>query len=107
MITETWLSALGAPITAALNKQPSLQHFPRNSSNIGGGIGIIYKSTLSIPNIIDHRFSHSKAFTCSAFISEFSDYFYIILDDFNIADNTNIFQTATFLNMYLQLILFN
>ena len=82
VITKTLLSSLDAPITTALNQQPfSFQHLPRNSSNLGDGIGIICKSTLSISKLIDRIFSHSEAFTCSVsrlLQIDYIEYLYIL-----------------------------
>ena len=44
----------------------SFSHVHRsNTHNYGGGIGIIYKSSLRVSPLRDHNSDHSEAFTCS------------------------------------------
>ena len=72
LITETWLSSDVSPIIASLNDKPPyiinkylFKHYPRDSINYSGGIGIPYKSTLIISNIDNHNFVHSEELSCS------------------------------------------
>ena len=65
-ITETWLSPIDTPRIAELNYPPYMFiHHPRDSINPGGGIGIMYKSTLVITNVTKHKFTHSEAISCA------------------------------------------
>ena len=49
-ITETWIMRDDIPLISSLNTGPySFSHLPRrNTHNYGGGIGIIYKSSLHV-----------------------------------------------------------
>ena len=114
------------PLISSLNTGPySFSHLPRrNTNNYGGGIGIIFKSSLHVSPLRDHNNDHSEAFTCSIspphsktfkislfyrppsssiplFLSEFYSFTHlmsesnIIIGDFNIATNL-----STNLNLY-------
>ena len=58
---------IGYSISAASLRIPPylFKHYPSNSINYGGGIGILYKSTLIISNINNHNFIHSETLSCS------------------------------------------
>ena len=61
-ITETWLSSDDTPFFSALNTPPYVfTHHPRDSNNYGGGIGILYKSTLISSNITKHTFTSFRS----------------------------------------------
>ena len=78
-ITETLLSPSDTPRIAELNYPPYMFiHHPRDSINPGGGIGIMYKSTLVITNITKHKFTHSKDISC-AISSKFAGTFNVSL----------------------------
>ena len=123
-ITETWLMHNDSPIIASLNTPPYLlSNLPRNSSNPGGGIGIIYKSTLKLSDVVDLLHTHSESITCSissprfqtfniaifyrppsssltSFLEEFQTFASqispntIVLGDFNVPINLNNSHTA-------------
>ena len=58
---------IGYSISAASLRIPPylFKHYPSNSINYGGGIGILYKSTLIISNINNHNFIHWETLSCS------------------------------------------
>ena len=90
-IIETWLSPLDSPHLVALNTPPyCFIHNPRDSPHPGGGIGILYKSSLTISNISYHSFSHSEALS-SAISSPFSRNFNISLFYRPTSPNINLF----------------
>ena len=126
-ITETWIMPDDIPLISSLNTGPySFSHLPRrNTNNYGGGIGIIFKSSLHVSPLRDHNNDHSEAFTCSIsppysktfnislfyrppsssiplFLSEFYSFTHlmtqsnIIIGDFNIATNLS----TIILNLY-------
>ena len=65
-ITETWLSPIDTPHIAELNSPPyTFIHHPRDSKHPGGGIGILFKSTLVISTVTKHTFNHSEALSCA------------------------------------------
>ena len=66
IITETWLSHKDYPLLSSLNIDPySFSHLPRSLGTRGGGLGILYKSSLHISPLIDHRHVYCEAFSCS------------------------------------------
>ena len=66
IITETWITLDDIPLIESLNTGPySCSHLPSNTHNYGGGIGIIYKSSLYVFPLRDHNNDHSEAFICS------------------------------------------
>ena len=66
IITETWLSHKDCPLLSSLNIDPySFSHLPRSLGMRGGGLGILYKSSLHISPLIDHRHVYCEAFSCS------------------------------------------
>ena len=66
IITETWLSHKDCPLLSSLNIDPySFSHLPRSLGTRGGGLGILYKSSLHISPLIDHRHAYCEAFSCS------------------------------------------
>ena len=118
------------PLISSLNTGPySFSHLPRrNTNNYGGGIGIIFKSSLHVSPLRDHNNDHSEAFTCSIsppysktfnislfyrppsssiplFLSEFYSFTHlmsesnIILGDFNIATNLSTNHSKSLLNI--------
>ena len=118
------------PLISSLNTGPySFSHLPRrNKNNYGGGIGIIFKSSLHVSPLRDHNNDHSEAFTCSIspphsknfnislfyrppsssiplFLSEFYSFTHlmsesnIIIGDFNIATNLSTNHSKSLLNI--------
>ena len=66
IITETWLSHKDCPLLSSLNIDPySFSYLPRSLGMRGGGLGILYKSSLHISPLIDHRHVYCEAFSCS------------------------------------------
>ena len=129
-ITETWIMPDDIPLISSLNTGPySFSHLPRrNTHNYGGGIGIIFKSSLHVFPLRDHNNDHSESFTCSIspphsktfnislfyrppsssiplFLSEFYSFTHlmsesnIIIGDFNIATNLSTNHSKSLLNI--------
>ena len=66
IITETWLSHKDCPLLSSLNIDPySFSHLPRSLGIRGGGLGILYKSSLHISPLIDNIHIYCEAFSCS------------------------------------------
>ena len=66
IITETWISYKDCPLLSSLNIDPySFSHLPRSLGTRGGGLGILYKSSLHISPLIDHRHVYCEGFSCS------------------------------------------
>ena len=66
IITQTWLSHKYCPLLSSLNIDPySFYHLPRLLGTRGGGLCILYKSSLHISPLIDHRHVYCEALSCS------------------------------------------
>ena len=117
IITETWLSHKDCPLLSSLSIDPYyLSHLLRLLCTRGGGLGILYKSSLHILPLIYHIHVYCEAFSCSVssprsrtfnisvfyrspsypippFLDEFNNFIThpynsnIILGDFNIPTN--------------------
>ena len=66
IITETWLSHKDCPLLSSLNVDTySFSYLRRSLCKRGGGLGIVYKSSLPISPLIDHKHVYCEAFSCS------------------------------------------
>ena len=129
-ITETWIMPNDISLISSLNTGPyTFSHLPRrNTHNYGGGIGIIYKSSLHVSPLRGYNNDHSDAFTLSIsppysktfnislfyrppsssiplFLSEFYSFTHImsesniIIGTFNIATNLSNNNSKSLLNI--------